>query len=65
MEKRLCVRLNADRKVRGILRGYDEFMNIVLEDAEEIVGPDEVNELGRVVIRGNSVIEIESLERIV
>lgn len=64
LEKRLCVRLNANRKVRGVLRGYDQFMNLVLEDTEEVVSDSEVNELGMVVIRGNSVVEIESLDRI-
>jgi len=64
MEKRLSVRLNANRTVRGVLRGYDQFMNLVLADTEEVVSESEVNELGMVVIRGNSVVEIESLEKI-
>ena len=64
MEKRLVIRLNADRTVRGVLRGYDEFMNLVLEETEEVLSEEEVNELGRVVIRGNSIIEIESLDAI-
>ncbi len=64
MEKRLVIRLNADRIVRGVLRGYDEFMNLVLEETEEVLSEEEVNELGRVVIRGNSIIEIESLDAI-
>ena len=64
MEKRLSIRLNANRTVRGVLRGYDEFMNLVLEETEEVVSETEVNELGRVVIRGSSIVEIESLDHI-
>eukprot|EP00515_Schizochytrium_aggregatum_P000849 CAMPEP_0202037902 /NCGR_PEP_ID=MMETSP0962-20130828/2451_1 /ASSEMBLY_ACC=CAM_ASM_000488 /TAXON_ID=4773 /ORGANISM="Schizochytrium aggregatum, Strain ATCC28209" /LENGTH=79 /DNA_ID=CAMNT_0048602031 /DNA_START=17 /DNA_END=256 /DNA_ORIENTATION=- len=64
MEKRLNVRLNANRRLRGVLRGYDEFMNLVLDKTEEVVSEDEVNELGMVVIRGSSVVEIESLDPI-
>jgi small nuclear ribonucleoprotein G len=64
MEKRLNIRLNANRTVRGVLRGYDEFMNLVLDNTEEVVSGDEVNELGMVVIRGNSIVEIESLDKL-
>ena len=64
MEKRLVIRLNADRKVRGLLRGFDQFMNIVLEDCEEIINEGEISEIGTVVIRGNSIVEIESLDHL-
>ncbi|KAK2745026.1 Serine/threonine-protein kinase smg1 [Onygenales sp. PD_40] len=64
MEKRLFVQLNGNRKVIGILRGYDVFMNIVLDEAvEEKTGGEKVR-LGMVVIRGNSVVMLEALERI-
>lgn len=63
MDKKLAIKLNANRKVSGILRGFDQFMNLVLEDTVEEVSSTERNELGMVVIRGNSVILIEPLER--
>ncbi|KAK2758684.1 Serine/threonine-protein kinase smg1 [Arachnomyces sp. PD_36] len=64
MEKRLFVQLNGNRKVIGILRGYDVFMNIVLDDAVEEKNGGEKVGLGMVVIRGNSVVMLEALERI-
>jgi len=64
MEKRLSIRLNANRRVRGVLRGYDQFMNLVLDETEEVVTETEVNSLGMIVIRGNSIVEIESLDRL-
>jgi small nuclear ribonucleoprotein G len=63
MDKKLAIRLNANRRVSGILRGFDQFMNLVLEDTVEEVSSTERNELGMVVIRGNSVILIEPLEK--
>jgi len=64
MEKRLFVQLNGNRKVIGILRGYDVFLNVVLDEAvEEKAGGEKVR-LGMVVIRGNSVVMLEALERI-
>ena len=45
----------------GTLRGYDQFMNIVLGDAvEETVG-SENNRIGMVVIRGNSIVQVITL----
>ncbi|KAL1979800.1 hypothetical protein VTN96DRAFT_5185 [Rasamsonia emersonii] len=64
MEKRLFVQLNGNRKVIGVLRGYDVFMNIVLDEAVEEKSGGEKVKLGMVVIRGNSVVMLEALERI-
>lgn len=35
MEKRLVLQLNGNRKINGILRGFDPFMNIVLDDTKD------------------------------
>ena len=37
-------------------------MNIVLEDGMEIVNDKEQNKIGMVVIRGNSIIQMELIE---
>ena len=47
----------------GILRGFDQFMNIVLDETTDDGAPDKP-EVGLVVIRGNSVINFECLERV-
>ena len=49
MEKRLFVQLNGNRKVLGILRGYDVFLNIVLDEAVEEKAGGERQRLGMVV----------------
>merc|ERR1712060_1048501 len=64
MEKRLDLKLTANRHVVGVLRGYDQFMNIVLDNTVEIVSPTEKNEIGMVVIRGNSIMMWECLDRV-
>ncbi|EXJ90330.1 small nuclear ribonucleoprotein G [Capronia coronata CBS 617.96] len=64
MEKRLFVQLNGNRKVIGILRGYDVFLNIVLDEAVEEKAGGERERLGMVAIRGNSVVMLEALERV-
>ncbi|CAO3660395.1 hypothetical protein G6F70_008861 [Rhizopus microsporus] len=64
MDKRLSLQLNGNRKVTGILRGYDPFMNIVLDETVEEISPSEKHNIGMVVIRGNSIAIMEALERI-
>ena len=54
------MKLNGNRVVTGVLRGYDQFMNVVLADTiSESSG--EKKEIGMVVIRGNSIVMIEVL----
>ena len=48
MEKRLQLKLNAGRVVTGILRGFDPYMNIVLDDAVEET-KERKNSVGMVV----------------
>lgn len=56
-----AVHLNANRHVTGVLRGFDQFMNLVLDNTvDEKLKVD----IGMVVIRGNSIATIEALEAI-
>ncbi|KIW07576.1 small nuclear ribonucleoprotein G [Verruconis gallopava] len=64
LDKRVFVALNGSRKVMGTLRGYDVFLNIVLDEAVEEKQSGEKVRIGMVVIRGNSVVMMEALDRI-
>jgi len=64
MDKRMNVVLNGNRRVTGYLAGFDQYMNLVLDRATEQVSNNENNEIGMVVIRGNSIVMIEPLERV-
>lgn len=50
----------------GILRGYDVYLNIVLDEALEEKANGDKTRIGMVVIRGNSVVMLEvcSLTRV-
>lgn len=57
--------MNGNRLITGVLRGYDPFMNLVIDEAtEHVKGTTQMNPIGMVVVRGNSVIMIEALERL-
>ncbi|CAG9796055.1 unnamed protein product [Diatraea saccharalis] len=64
MDKKLSIKLNAGRAVTGVLRGFDPFMNLVLDESVEETKDGQRNNIGMVVIRGNSIIMLESLDRI-
>ena len=68
LDKRLRIKLNANRIVTGKLRGYDQFMNLVLEEAVQINSNTDNNneneDLGTIMIRGNSIILWECLDLI-
>ncbi|ODA79376.1 hypothetical protein RJ55_04969 [Drechmeria coniospora] len=49
LDKRLFVQLNGSRKVTGVLRGYDVFLNIVLDDAVEETDGQGRKNIGMVV----------------
>jgi len=61
MDKVLSISLNGNRNVTGVLRGYDAFLNCVLEDTKELLPGGVKNDIGSVVIRGNSIIQFECL----
>ncbi|KAA8900333.1 hypothetical protein FN846DRAFT_959116 [Sphaerosporella brunnea] len=55
-DKAITVKFNGGREVVGILKGYDQLMNLVLDEVKETMRDDEGNEhtreLGLVVARG-------------
>lgn len=64
LDKKLDVRLNGNRRITGLLRGFDQFMNLVLEDTSEMIGNNEKSSIGTVLIRGNSIVLWECLDKI-
>lgn len=72
--------ISSGRKVEGVLRGFDPFMNLVIDDAIEyrkglcfvyrlpvwqiVILDNSSHTMGMCVIRGNSVLMIEAMERI-
>jgi len=59
-----AVKLNANRTVSGVLRGYDQFMNIVLDQSVEHVTPSTKKDIGMVVVRGNSIAMMECIDKV-
>jgi len=54
---RVVLLLKDGRVLEGKLVGFDDYMNMVLEDTEETT-EERVRRLGKVVLRGNNVVSI-------
>lgn len=59
LNKRVALLLKDNRVLEGVLSGYDEYMNMVLDDVEES-SENVTRKLGTVVIRGSNVVRIVS-----
>ncbi|EGE80810.1 hypothetical protein RJZ56_001733 [Blastomyces dermatitidis] len=66
MEKEVCVKFNGGREVTGTLKGYDQLMNLVLDDVKETMRDDEGNQttrsLGLIVARGTLLVLISPVD---
>lgn len=56
--KIVLVRLRGGRSLRGKLEGYDQHMNLVLGEAEDITDLNKVDGLGSIIVRGDNVVII-------
>ncbi|KAK0511937.1 hypothetical protein JMJ35_005787 [Cladonia borealis] len=66
MDKEITVKFNGGREVTGTLKGYDQLMNLVLDDVKELLRDDEGNEstrsLGLIVARGTLLVLISPVD---
>ncbi|MFW9919034.1 MAG: LSM domain-containing protein [Candidatus Thorarchaeota archaeon] len=61
LSSQVLVELKGRRKLKGKLRGYDQHLNLILEDAEEIaIDPETeqetVESIQTVIVRGDNVV---------
>jgi len=61
--KIVLVRLKGGRSLRGKLRGFDQHLNLVLEDAEDTTNSENVKKLGAIIVRGDNVVIISPPRR--
>ncbi len=52
----VLVKLKGGRSIKGTLKSFDQHLNLVLKDAEEIDGEGNSRPLGTVLIRGDNVV---------
>ncbi|KAK0353486.1 U6 snRNP-associated protein Lsm7 [Friedmanniomyces endolithicus] len=66
MDKEIMVKFNGGREVTGMLKGYDQLMNLVLDNVKEVTRDDEGNtssrSLGLLVARGTLLVLISPVD---
>lgn len=62
LEKRLgkivLVRLRGGKSLRGKLKGFDQHLNLMLEETEYITNAEKARKLGTIILRGDNVVII-------
>ncbi|NLL94905.1 MAG: small nuclear ribonucleoprotein [Thermoplasmatales archaeon] len=58
LNSNVIVELRSGRQYRGVLDGYDIYMNVVLKKAEEFINGESVGRLGTTIVRGDNIIYV-------
>ena len=58
INKTVLIKLKGLKTIRGNLLGFDQHMNLLLDQTEEIPSEGDSKELGTIVVRGDNVIMI-------
>jgi len=56
--KIVVVRLKAGKILRGKLKGFDQHLNVVLAETEDITEAENAKKLGLIILRGDNVVLI-------
>ncbi|MGQ9718546.1 MAG: RNA-binding protein [Nitrososphaerales archaeon] len=54
----VLIKLKGGRVIRGNLQGFDQHMNLLLEESEEVQEDGNTSSLGTIIVRGDNVIMI-------
>ena len=54
----VLIKLKGNKTLRGNLLGFDQHMNLLLDNSEEVPAEGETNSLGTIVVRGDNVVMI-------
>jgi len=54
----VIVKLKGAREFRGTLIGYDMHLNLVLNDAQELIDGENTRTIGSLVVRGDNVVYV-------
>jgi small nuclear ribonucleoprotein len=59
----VLVKLKGSREVRGMMKSFDQHLNLVLENAEELIQDKEPKKLGTIIVRGDNVVIVSPSPR--
>ena len=56
--KIILIQLRGGKRLRGKLKGFDQHLNLVLEETEDVTDTENMKKLGLIIIRGDNVVMI-------
>jgi len=54
----VLIKLKGNKTIRGNLLGFDQHMNLLLDQSEEVPSEGDSQSLGSIVVRGDNVVMI-------
>ena len=56
--KVVLIKLKGNKVIRGSLQGFDQHMNLTLDESQEVLEGDSIKDLGTIIVRGDNIILI-------
>ena len=58
VNKDILLKLKGKRTIKGKLKSFDQYMNMTLENATEVLEEDRVQQMGEIFIKGENIVII-------
>jgi small nuclear ribonucleoprotein len=58
VNKDSLLKLKGKRTIKGKLKSFDQYMNLTLENATEVLEGDRVQQMGEIFIKGENIVII-------
>ena len=58
INKMVLIKLKGNKTIRGNLLGFDQLLNLLLDQSEEVPSEGDSKSLGSIVVRGDNVVMI-------
>lgn len=58
VNKDILLKLKGKRTIKGKLKSFDQYMNLTLENATEVLEEDRVQQMGEIFIKGENIVII-------
>ena len=56
VNKDILLKLKGKRTIKGKLKSFDQYMNLTLENATEVLEGDKVQQMGEIFIKGENIV---------
>ena len=58
INKPILIKLRNNHTIKGTLQAFDDRMNLVLEKSQDILSENKIENLGKIILRGNNILII-------